>query len=279
MVLRNHREVRATANHPFLVARKVGRTRQLSWTSVASIVPGDELAIVGTVPDHGRPHRFDPLPRRKHSRNAFTAPVESSNDLLWLLGFYVGDGFFDGANRVTFAVPDSDSFLRAAARATSRGAGVRGARLRRARGDSTLRVQLRRRSSTGYRAAGFAGKAATKRLPDWTFRIPHAQQARLRRRLHRGRRARSRRASQHLDHEHELGRAARAGSRPRDLSAGIERDKDLDVDPTPEARPLGPKEKELRRPSYLYFGGRDARCPGALRAGPHDRARWRARDL
>ena len=67
VVLRNHREVRATANHPFLVARKVGRTRRLAWTSVASIVPGDELAIVGRVPDRGQPHRFDEIARRKHS--------------------------------------------------------------------------------------------------------------------------------------------------------------------------------------------------------------------
>jgi Fe-S cluster assembly scaffold protein SufB len=170
VVLRNHREVRATANHPFLVARKIGRTRQLAWTSVASIVPGDELAIVGRVPDNGRPHVFDALPRRKHSRNPFVAPAESSEDLMWLLGFYVGDGYLDGENRVTFAVPDSDPAcepLRARLRS------VFGLEATRSRG-----VQLRVNSAPlvdWLRAAGFEGDADTKRLPDWMFRIPHAQ--------------------------------------------------------------------------------------------------------
>ncbi len=170
VVLRNHREVRATANHPFLVARKVGRTRQLAWTSVASIVPGDELAIVGHVPDNGRPHRFDPLERRKRSRNPFMAPAESTEGLLWLLGFYVGDGYLDGENRVTFAVPDSDPAcdpLRDRLRA------VFGVEAHRARG-----VQLRVNSAPlvdWLRAAGFEGDADSKRLPAWIFRIPHAQ--------------------------------------------------------------------------------------------------------
>ena len=83
LVLRNHREVRATANHPFLVARKVGRTRQLAWTSLASIVPGDEFAIVRPVPDRGQPHRLrsDPpdgrTPKPVHGRR------ETTDDLMW----------------------------------------------------------------------------------------------------------------------------------------------------------------------------------------------------
>jgi len=170
VVLRNHREVRATANHPFLVARKVGRTRQLAWTSVASIVPGDELAIAGRVPDRGRPHAFDRLERRKHSQNPFTAPIESTDDLLWVLGFYVGDGYFDGPNRVTFAVPDADP---ACEPLRERLHAIFGVEAHRARG-----VQLRVNSAPfvdWLRAAGFSGDADTKRLPAWIFRIPHAQ--------------------------------------------------------------------------------------------------------
>ena len=169
VVLRNHREVRATANHPFLVARKVGRTRQLAWSSVASIVPGDEIAIVGQVPDHGRPHVFAPLERRKHSRSPFTPPLETDDDLMWLLGFYVGDGFLDGENRVTFAVPDTDP---ACLPLQERLRTVFGVEARRARG-----VQLRVNSAPlvdWLRAAGFDGDANSKRLPGWMFRIPHA---------------------------------------------------------------------------------------------------------
>jgi len=170
VVLRNYREVRATANHPFLVARKVGRTRQLAWMSVASIVPGDELAIVGRVPDRGRPHRFDALERRKHSRNPFVAPVESTDELLWVLGFYVGDGFLDGENRVIFAVPATDP---ACDPLRERLQSVFGVESHRARG-----VQLRVNSAPlvdWLRAGGFSGDANTKRLPDWIFRIPHSQ--------------------------------------------------------------------------------------------------------
>ena len=108
LALANHRTVRATANHPFLVLRKDGRARRVAWLPVASILPGDDIAVVGQLPDDGRPHLFDPVERRKRLRSGFGAPETSSDDLLWLLGFYLGDGYFDGPNRVNFAVPDSD---------------------------------------------------------------------------------------------------------------------------------------------------------------------------
>jgi len=108
LVLSNHREVRATENHPFLVARKVGRSRRVAWLPLAAILPKDEVAIVGQVPDRGMPHTFAPVPARKRLRHVFRAPEVSTDDLLWVLGFYVGDGCFDGPNRVIFAVPDTD---------------------------------------------------------------------------------------------------------------------------------------------------------------------------
>ena len=207
VVLRNHREVRATANHPFLVARKVGRTRQLAWTSVASIVPGDELAIVGRVPDRGQPHRFDEIARRKHSRNPFAAPVQTTDDLMWILGFYVGDGFLDGENRVTFAVPDADPAcapLRERLRALCSGRGPP----RRAASNS---ASTRHRWSTGYGPPASPVTPTTKRLPDWIFRIPHAQKRAFIEgyiaadgHIREG-------TPQHLDHEHQLD-APRAGS-------------------------------------------------------------------
>ena len=170
LVLRNHREVRGTENHPFLVARKVGRSRRIAWLPLASIIPGDEIAIVGQVPDRGTPHVFDKVAPRKRLRIPFAAPATSSDDLLWVLGFYVGDGFFDGPNRVIFAVPDSDDAcqpLRDRVRA------LFGLELTRGPG-----VQLRSASGAfvdWLRAAGFAGDADTKRVPDWVFKLPHSQ--------------------------------------------------------------------------------------------------------
>jgi Fe-S cluster assembly scaffold protein SufB len=173
LVLGNHRQVRATDNHPFLVSRKVGRTRRVGWMPLYRIKPRDEVAIVGTVPDRGRPHSFEPLIRRKHMRNRFDAPGESSDDVMWLLGFYLGDGCME-RNRVVFAIPDEDPAkprLESILRGTLGLEPIRGAG-----------VQLRVNSGAfadWIRQAGFSGDANTKRLPSWVFRTPHAQKRAL----------------------------------------------------------------------------------------------------
>jgi Fe-S cluster assembly protein SufB len=169
LVLSNDRQVRATANHPFLVARKVGHSRRVAWLPLASIVPGDEIAVAGTVPDHGLPHRFEPVPRRKHLKTAFIAPQESSDDLLWVLGFYIGDGCVE-PNRVIFAIPDSDPALTRLIESVRE---LFGLEMKRGAG-----VQLRSASGAfvdWLKAAGFNGNADTKRIPAWVFRLPHSQ--------------------------------------------------------------------------------------------------------
>ncbi|HEY8199155.1 MAG TPA: SufD family Fe-S cluster assembly protein, partial [Candidatus Limnocylindrales bacterium] len=170
LILQNHRRVRATPNHPFLVARKVGRSRRLGWLPMASIVEGDELAVSGMIPDHGIPCRFAPPTYRPRLRSAFRSPKDSSADLLWLLGFFIGDGYFDGPNRVTFAVPDSDP---ARGRVVELSRRLFGQELKRGRG-----VQLRAASGAWVdwlRSNGFGGDAHTKSVPRWVFRLPHSQ--------------------------------------------------------------------------------------------------------
>ena len=169
--LQNHRSVRATANHPFLVARKVGRTRRLGWLPVASIVDGDEIAVVGQLPDHGRSRVFEPVPRRARSRKPFRSPAESTDDLMWLLGFYLGDGYPDGPNRVAIAVPESDP---ACGRVRSLVAELFGLEAARGRG-----VALRIASAPlldWLVSAGFGGDAHTKRVPAWVYALPRSQQ-------------------------------------------------------------------------------------------------------
>ena len=171
LVLQNHRTVRATPNHPFLVARKVGRTRRLGWLPLASIVDGDELAVVGQLPDHGVPHQFSPVAPRPRVRKPFTAPTESTDDLLWFLGFYLGDGFPDGPNRIAIAVPDTDP---ACERVRASIRDLFGLDATRSRG-----IVLRVASASlldWLMAAGFAGNAMTKRVPSWVFQIPRSQQ-------------------------------------------------------------------------------------------------------
>ncbi len=170
LILQNHRRVRATPNHPFLVARKVGRTRRLGWLPLASIVDGDELAVSGQLPDRGMPYRFEAPEPRPRLRAPFRAPRDSGDDLMWLLGFFIGDGYFDGPNRVTFAVPESDPACDRVRDLSSR---LFDQTLKRGRG-----VQLRAASGAWVdwlRAAGFDGDAHTKRIPVWVFRLPHSQ--------------------------------------------------------------------------------------------------------
>jgi Fe-S cluster assembly scaffold protein SufB len=174
LALANHRSVRATANHPFLVLRKEGRARRVGWLPVASLLPGDDIAVVGQLPDDGKAHVFGPVARRKHLKTDLTAPETSTDDLLWLLGFYLGDGYFDGPNRVNFAVPDSDP---AAERVRQAVRSVFGLELTRHRG-----VVLRSNSGAfvdWLAAAGFNGDARTKSLPSWVYRLPRSQKRAL----------------------------------------------------------------------------------------------------
>jgi len=171
LTLQNHRHVRATSNHPFLVARKVGRTRRMGWLPLASVIPGDELAVVGRLPDRGKPHVFEPVIRRAHSRKPFRAPVESTDGLMWLLGFYLGDGYPDGPNRIAIAVPESDPAEPRVRQELETQFGLRAVR---ARG-----IVLRIASAPLFDwlvANGMSGNAHTKRVPDWIYRLPHAQQ-------------------------------------------------------------------------------------------------------
>ena len=245
-----------TANHPFLVARKTGRTRQLAWTSVASIVPGDELAIVGQVPDNGRPHRIRRASLGASTRGiSFMEPAESTEDLLWLLGFYVGDGYLDG---------DEPRHVRGARqrpgvrdRSANGCASVFGVEATPgARRPAAGQLGAVRGLASSRRLRGRRGHEAPARLglPD-----PARPEAGIHRGLHRGRRARARRSPQRLDHEHQLG-PARAGPRARDLR-GDERDEALDVDAAPEAAARNPREElhdEL--PVLRRRAARLARC-------------------
>ncbi|HXG40144.1 MAG TPA: Fe-S cluster assembly protein SufB [Candidatus Limnocylindrales bacterium] len=167
--LANDRRVRATPNHPFLVARTVGGTRRIAWLPLASIVEGDEVAVSGRLPDDGRSHRFEPIPRRPRARSPFSAPEVSSPDLLWLLGFFLGDGRLEGGGRVVFAVPETDP---AADRVADLALRLFGVRVR--RHGAVLRA-----SSAAWvdwlTANGFGGAAGTRSVPAWVFRLPEAE--------------------------------------------------------------------------------------------------------
>jgi len=171
MTTADQREVVATDNHPFLVLRKTGRLRQVAWMPLSDIRVGDEIAISGVIPDHGHPYE---IPRTELVGNKeFKAPRATDVELMWLLGFYLGDGTKE-RGRVTFCVPrDDKSYLRV-------GETVRS--LFGLEGKHHLNVQLRYSSTDFSRfidTMGFGGTARSKRLPEWVYTLPVDQKKAL----------------------------------------------------------------------------------------------------
>jgi len=162
----NQREIRATANHPFLVLSKTGKHVSLGWKRLDALTNGDLVAIAGNVPDSGVAKVFEPTPKR--GAKPVTLPAVSTDDLMWVLGVYVGDGYLDRA-RVYFAVPPRDrahtKLLELLHVLFGIEPEVHG---------NTIRinsVQLREFVTT----QGLAGNARQKRVPDWVYRLPRAQ--------------------------------------------------------------------------------------------------------
>jgi Fe-S cluster assembly scaffold protein SufB len=60
----NYREVRATANHPFLTVSKRGRRISMGWKRLDQLTSSDYVAIAGDVPDSGMPKVFESIPNR-----------------------------------------------------------------------------------------------------------------------------------------------------------------------------------------------------------------------
>jgi len=167
LITQNSREVTATANHPFLVLRKVGKLSILQWVALSSINSMDLIAISGDLPDHGKPYKIVFVPK-KGTKKKIKWPYESTEELMWLLGFYVGDGYYD-KSRVYFAVPKKD-------RAHDR---VRSLLTKFFGLDYEIRGVVVRTSSVSLigfiKQLGFTGNARTKRVPHWVFTLPKEQ--------------------------------------------------------------------------------------------------------
>ncbi|HVC78653.1 MAG TPA: Fe-S cluster assembly protein SufB [Candidatus Micrarchaeaceae archaeon] len=171
MTTADHREVVATDNHPFLVLRKTGRLRQVAWMPLSEIRVGDEIAISGVIPDHGHPYD---IPQTKLVGNKdFTTPSATTPDLMWLLGFYLGDGTKE-PGRVTLCLPQNDKSYRRVCDTVRLLFGLEG--------KHHLNVQLRYSSTDFSRfidTVGFGGTARSKRLPEWVYTLPVDQKKAL----------------------------------------------------------------------------------------------------
>jgi Fe-S cluster assembly protein SufB len=171
------RSVRATDNHPVLVledARKPGRQRsryRRIWKTVGELRVGDLVAVPRGLPEFGKSRRLPALVDRSGRTRA---PVVTSPDLLWLLGYFLGDGNLHVSgrtHRVQFAVPARDVELRAEiTRVVGELFGVPAI----AADDQRLVVNSRPLVDW-LQQVGFVGTALTKQVPNWVFGLPTDQ--------------------------------------------------------------------------------------------------------
>ncbi|MBI3052292.1 Fe-S cluster assembly protein SufB [Candidatus Woesearchaeota archaeon] len=166
----NHREIKATASHPFLIFRKLGKFSFAEWTPLDKIKIGDLIAISGHIPDSGEPLK---ITFSKKGIKELKIPDETNDDLLWLMGVYIGDGYCD-KNRVYFAVPETDKACPKLVRLLKEIFGVAGERK-----GVVLRIASVDLVRFIKQTLGFYGTAQTKRIPGWIFTIPKSQRLAL----------------------------------------------------------------------------------------------------
>ncbi len=197
------KSIKATYNHPFLTLvdrRKSGKKRARynpEWRYLHALKRGDIIAIATDLPDFGESHKFLPIKYKQKviGRNQFSVkydlsiehcysevkfPKESNKDLMWLFGFYLGDGYITKDKkkdkmRLHFAIPDNQIELKEKVKEV----------IKRYFG-YTIRTEDKFRISINstkialfFKENGFYGKAYTKKLPSWINTIPKEQKLSL----------------------------------------------------------------------------------------------------
>ena len=182
---KNHREIEATANHPFLVLEPASPagTAVIGWKALRDIRVGDRIGVVRGLPDAGSPRDLRDYQYSGHVRGrpktSVRLPEQTDETLMWLLGAYLGDGYMEvnssgTPNRVYFAVPPLDRSRTKLEVALKEVFEVEG----RQKGPVALAV-----SSTVladfFRWLDVLGTAKTKRIPAWVWGLPVSQRLAL----------------------------------------------------------------------------------------------------
>ncbi len=172
--------VTASGNHPFLSLRdrrKPNRQKaryNAEWTPVDDLAVGDLVAIATDLPEFGESYDFLFIGApTDHSRKL---PVTSSDDAMWMLGLYLGDGYLHhrGAyTAVEFAVNPSDTELIAEIQRVARE--CFGLEFTLAADGLRLTAHGTAAFATFLHANDLAGTAHTKRVPDWVFELPTSE--------------------------------------------------------------------------------------------------------
>jgi hypothetical protein len=172
--------IKASANHPFLTLRNVrrdgarrGRYR-LEWRYLSDLKVGDLVAVIKELPDTGVPYRLSFSYKKDHRYNTITLPEYTSEDLMWFLGIYVGDGFIhrEGSKaRVEIAIPEEDEELRSeVANVVKRIFSIDVA------STDKYRITIYSTVLADFISnLGFGESSESKSIPQWVFTLPHSQ--------------------------------------------------------------------------------------------------------
>lgn len=176
----NAREIEATANHPFLCLSQPSLQEgyaKLQWKQLKDINLGERVAVIKGLPDIGKPYKIQYKYLKRRRSNTLTkeptTPSVSTEDLLWLLGIYVGDGYCEKSGgswtRVYFAVPPED-------RARERLLQVIRSIFSLEPKEKGICLTIPSVIVTNFiQQLGFGGKAKTKRIPAWVYDLPIKQ--------------------------------------------------------------------------------------------------------
>ena len=172
VITTSYREIEATANHPFLVLRKTSNIGlvTLRWEKLENLKVGDWIAVVNELPDDGKSYEINFSYDQHLLKHKPTIPRETSEELMWLLGLYLGDGCMDRsssgvARRIYFAVPPNDRARKKLGKLlkfvfdipfTPKGISLTV--------NSTVLAKL-------FLDLGFSGTAKTKEIPNWIFSL------------------------------------------------------------------------------------------------------------
>jgi Fe-S cluster assembly scaffold protein SufB len=182
LITENSRSIEATGNHPFLSLSKSSLQKgysRLSWKKLEDIDIGDTVAIARGLPDVGVSYKinfnFEKQGHAKHVKVEPSIPEETSEDLMWLLGLYVGDGYCEKDkktgrwSRTYFAVPPEERARKKLDYLINK----------------TFKVKPREKGicltvpsvilTTFFQSLGLGGVAKEKRIPSWVYDLPVAQ--------------------------------------------------------------------------------------------------------
>lgn len=176
LVTENNREIKATSNHPFLQLTRepLSNITQLNWKPLENLKIGSHIGILDALPDDGKSLSIQyQYPHKKVARiiNKIKIPTSSSEDLLWLFGLYLGDGFMDrskkgNARRIYYAIPPSDKVRKKLISMVKK---IFGCSWKEKGISVTINSSM---LADFYLSLGFSGIASNKKIPSWIWGLP-----------------------------------------------------------------------------------------------------------